>query len=59
VRSQRIRRLTEADLTLQILAVLDRQQLDVVMTGWEEAMALPNSLAWITNRVLQVSQTGT
>jgi hypothetical protein len=44
--------ITSAQVTVEVLAVLaDRAQVDTALDGWEDAIAQPDSLAWVRARV--------
>lgn len=44
--------ITTAEVTVEVLAVIaDRAQVDAALAGWADAMAGPDSLAWVRDRV--------
>ena len=44
--------ITSAQVTMEVLVVItERAQVDAALDGWHEAMAQPDSLAWVRARV--------
>jgi hypothetical protein len=44
--------ITSSQVTVEVLAVIaDRSAVDAALDGWREAMAQPDSLAWVRARV--------
>jgi hypothetical protein len=53
------REISTASVTVEVLAVIKgRDAIDSVMTGWQDAMAKPNSLAWVRGRTAGVADSG-
>jgi hypothetical protein len=53
------RGITTAAVTIEILAVLEqRDAVDRVMTGWQDAMGSPDSLGWVRGRATDASGDG-
>jgi hypothetical protein len=46
------REISSESVTVEVLAVIEgRETINLVLDGWQEAMANPNSLAWARGRV--------
>ena len=46
-------------VTVQVLGVIKgRDAINSALAGWQEAMAMPNSLAWVRERVTGASGSG-
>lgn len=46
------RGISTESVTVEVLAVIEgRDAIDAALTGWREAMAKPNSLAWVRERL--------
>jgi hypothetical protein len=53
------REISTASVTVEVLAVINgRDAINSVMAGWQDAMAKPNSLAWVRGRVAGVADSG-
>ena len=51
--------ITSAQVTVEVLAVIaDRAQVDALLAGWPDAMAQPDSLAWVRGRVAGSTESG-
>jgi hypothetical protein len=50
-RSDQVRPIQEEDLTVDVLAVLDEQEVAEALDGWQDVVAQPNSLDWLWDRV--------
>jgi hypothetical protein len=50
------REITTASVTVEVLGVIEgRDAINSALAGWREAMAKPNSLAWVRERVAGAS----
>jgi hypothetical protein len=53
------REISTASVTVEVLAVINgRVAIESVMTGWQDEMAKPNSLAWVRGRVAGAADSG-
>jgi hypothetical protein len=53
------REISTESVTVELLAVIEgRDAINSALAGWREAMAKPNSLAWVRGRVAGESDSG-
>jgi hypothetical protein len=53
------RGITTQSVTVEVLAVLEeREAVEAVLTGWQEAMSQPDSLAWVRARLAGQADSG-
>lgn len=46
------RGITTESVTVEVLGIVDgRDAVDALLSGWEDAMATPNGLAWVREKV--------
>jgi len=47
------RQVTTESVTVEVLGVVEgRDAINAMLAGWQEAMAKPNSLAWVRGRII-------
>ena len=55
----RVQNLPTSDVTVEVLGVVeDRETLDRVLGGWQDAMSQPNSLEWVRARIASPPEPG-
>jgi hypothetical protein len=53
------REISTESVTVEVLAVIEgRDAINSVLAGWREAMAKPNSLGWVRERVAGAADSG-
>jgi hypothetical protein len=53
------REISTESVTVEVLGVINgRDAINAALSGWQEAMAQPNSLAWVRERVAGESDSG-
>jgi hypothetical protein len=54
------REISTESVTVEVLGVIEgHDAINAALSGWQEAMAQPNSLAWVRERVAGESDSGT